>query len=286
MAHRKTRKEKIKSQARRAAYFQELNKLKEQQKELEKKVEDDRIAKEKGFHIRNLKIFKDTCNVLLPYVICASISVGGIFLLQGGLPVKRDEIKKAKYTTLNIEEQGESPVLETHYGTYGIWASDLSSSTIILKSPWEEVDGEYIRYKRIYDITSNKNEIINLILEKDYKRLFEELSEYKEEIEKANYIAGENNGYSVEGNIYLRDNKDLITFPESTTKNVVITLLELILTLGIGAAVAWNRYFDYFDSIEGTNYRYHIKIETLERDLVKLEETNEKILALTRKGRI
>ena len=286
MSHRKTRKEKIKSQERRKAYFEELDRLNAQKKELEERIELEKAAKAKGFHIRNLNVFKDTCNALIPYVVCAGISVGGFLLLQGGLPFHRDNINLAHYSVLTMEDQGKNPILETEYRRYG-WAYQLTTEgEITIYTPWEEKDGSYTRYKRTYSISENQQEIIASVLKKDYKKLFEELGDYKEEIETTNHIHEGEDDYTIEGKIYYLHNKDRLTIPEDVAKNVIITFIELLVTFGLGYTFAYNRDFEYTYAINEDLREYRAKVRVLKNDLEKLEETNNKVLTLTRRGRI
>lgn len=286
MSHRKTREEKIKSQARRKAYFEELNRLNAQKKELAERIELERKEKAKGFHIRNLKVFRDTCNALVPYVVCAGISVGGLFLLKGGLPFHRDNINLAHYSVLTIEDQGENQILETEYRRYGTIYEFPTVGEITIYSPWEEKDGLYTRYKRTYSISENHQEIIDAALKKDYKKLFEELGDYKEEIESSNHIKEGEDDYTIEGSIYYLNKEDLLTIPEDVAKNVIITIIELLITFGLGGLIAYNRDFEYTYAISEDLREYRTKVRVLKNDLAKLEETNNKVLTLTRRGRI
>ena len=286
MPRNKSRKEKIRSQKRREAYLKEIKSLNNKKKELEEKIIIEKKAKAKGFHIRNLKIFRETCNVLLPYVICAGVSVGGIFALKGGLPVRRDNIDKAKYTTLTIDDNGENSILETEYRKFGAFYDNPMEGTIIISSPWEEKDGIYTRYKREYNIDENQDEIISTILKKDYKRLYNELSDYKEEIETANYIFDDEQDYTIEGKISFLKEDDLLTMPEDIEKDIVITILEMIITFCLGGVIAWNRNFEFFYEIGEDIDEYRAKVRILKSDIKSLQETNDKLLTLTRRGRI
>lgn len=285
MSKRKTRKQKIKSQQRRLEDQQRLKELRDLKEQLELKIRLDQKKAVKGFHIRNLQIFKDTCNFIAPYVICAGLTVGVFSFFDGGLPIKRDDINRYKYSNLSIEAEGEYSSLTEEYIYHGTLSDSIPSSTIKIYSPWQEENGNYIRYKREYDISSNEKEIIESVLKKDYEGLFNSLSEYKEEVEVANYNI-EDNKFIIEGEIHLLDKEDKITYPESQKKNIIITIIEAIIALSLGSLIAWKRKFSYLEAIEDDNNSYRFKVEVYKNELKELEETNNKILILERGGRI
>lgn len=286
MSGRKTREEKIKSQAKRQAYFEELKRLNNLKKELQEKIENEKKAKAIGFHIRNLKIFRDTCNALMPVVVCAGITIGGIYALKGGLPFKRDMVNKAEYTVVSFDEQDDSPIMETNYRSFGISSRVPLESKITIYSPWEEKDGIYTRYKRVYNIQEKHDEIIETILKRDYKKLFEELLEYKEEVETSNYVIDGEEEYTIEGTIRYLNKEKLLPVLEDTDKNVFITMIELCIIFGIGGTIVKSRDFDYIYAVSDDINEYEVIVNALKGDIEELGNTNNRIQTLRKRGRI
>lgn len=284
MSDRKTKKEKIKREQKRLAYKKILKEYEDLKRQLELKVAIEKKNTVKSFHIRNLQILRDTCNFLAPYVVCAGITVGSFALLEGGLPFKKDNINRYKNSELTIEAQGEYVSLDEKYIYYGIYSDGVGSSTIIITSPWEEKDGNYIRHIREYDITSNQENIIKSIMSKDYQGLYEQLKDYKEIEETTDYPVSLEDKYTITGSIHFIDKEDKLTFPESTRKNVAITIIEAIIALGLGSIIAYKRDFSYIESLHDDQYDYRFQLDIYKNDLKELEETNEKILALRRGG--
>ena len=285
MRNRKTRKEKIRRDQKRAEYKKQLNELRELKEILERKVANKRKEAIKGFHIRNLQVFRDTCNFLAPFVLCAGISVGGLYFLEGGLPIKNDEITRFKKTDFTIEEQGEYPSLKEEYVYSGIFSSEIPESIIIINTPWEAKDDYYVKHIREYNITANQEEIIKSILQKDYQGLYEQLSNYKEIEEITNHPLSLEDKYTISGSIHFINKEDKITFPESTKKNIVITIIEAILTLTVGGTIAYRRNFSYLESLNDDQYDYQFALNAYHEAQDELIETNEKILTLKRGGR-
>ena len=284
MSTRKTRKEKIKRDKRRAEYQRQLKELNRIKAQLEAKVSADRKEVFKKFHIRNLRIFRDTCNFLLPFVVCAGISVGGLYALEGGLPVKKDDLTRNKRVYFSVDTPEEKTYLKEEYAYTGIFSNGEASSKITIVSPWEKRDDYYVRFTREYSISKNKKEIIQAILQKDYSTLVDLLSNYTEIEETTNHPTSLDEEYIIKGNIIFIDEEDKITFPESTAKNIIITLVEVAFTLLVGGVVAHNRYFSYIDALETDQRNYRVCLRAYKKHQEELEETNGKILALTRGG--
>jgi len=79
----------------------------------------------------------------------------------------------------------------------------------------------------------------------------------------------------------MLDNNDQLKVPESSTKNVIITIVELVITLGIGGLIVHLRDYDYFDDLQEIKDDYHSNIKSIEYLEEELDEVKKKILTLT-----
>ena len=110
MSNRKTKKQKIQAEQRRAkdrkSQIKGLQELREKAIQLEKRISEQKIENFKQLNIRNLRVFGNTCNFIAPFVISAGLTVGAFRLFGGGLPFHSDEIVKYKAYNLDYKTNG------------------------------------------------------------------------------------------------------------------------------------------------------------------------------------
>lgn len=286
MSNRKTRKEKILAEERnknRKSQIKELEELKLKALELESRIIEQKKENFKQLNIRNLKIFANACNFAAPFVISAGITVGVFRLFGGGLPFHSDEITKYKAYNLDFQTDGYV-TMDDEYRTNRWFDDSLPSNTLVVYTPWEEQDGKYVRFKREYDIGKLTTlDLYNAVLDEDYNYISENLKEYKEEKQVVNEIdQKEDNDYFFEASLHMLDKEDVLKYNETDLKNMVITIIELVLGLGIGGAIAYFRDFEFFYELRRVNNNYSYKISSIKPMKQELKDTNEKILSLTR----
>lgn len=292
MSGRKTRKEKILAEKRnkeRKEKMNELEVLKSKAIDLELKISEQRKENFKQFHIRNLKVFINTCNFVAPFVISTGITVGVLKLFGGGLPFHIDEI--VKYRTYNMDYQTNGYLtMNDGYRTNTWMDESLPSNSLIVITPWEEQNGQYVRFKREYNIEKLATlDLYNAVLDEDYNYISENLKDYKEEKQVVNEIdPAEDNNYFFEANLHMLDKEDVLKYNETDLKNMVVTIIELILGLGIGGAIAYFRDFEFLYELREVNDNYNYRISSIKPMKQELKDTNEKILSLSdvRGGRI
>lgn len=282
MSNKKTRKEKSAAQQSANARKAEIKKLEELKEQLKKKLDEQRKEKFKQFNIRNLKFFGNTCNFLAPFVLSAGIAVGVFRLCGGGFPFHTDEIKKYRLYNLDFDTKGYV-TMDDEYRTYGI-LDELKSNSLVVYSPWDEQNGQYIRFKREYNIgTLNSLDLYDAVLNEDYSYIEENVTDFKEEIQTTNRInEEESNDYIIQASLHMLDMEDTLVFSETDLKNIIITIIEVVLGLGVGSIIAWKRDFDYLWEIECINDEYKCTIKKLNSTKEKLEDTNQKILSLSK----
>ncbi len=283
---RKTRKQKILAEKRkseiREAKIKELEALKSKVLEFESKIKLQKKENFKQFNIRNLKVFANTCKFLTPFVISTGITIGTFWLFYGGLPFHLDEI--TKYKLYNMEYQKNGYVTMDNEYTQRRWFDDpLPSNSLVVYTPWEFKDGQYVRFKRNYDIAKLATlDLYNAIANGDYNYIFENLNTYKEEKQVVNEIyLEEKNDYFFDANLHVLDKNDVLKYQETDLKNTVVTIIELVLGLGIGGLVAYAKKSKFLEELENINCHYRENITLIKSLQKELEDTKEKILSLT-----
>lgn len=288
MSNRKTKKQKIQAEQRRAkdrkSQIKGLQELREKAIQLEKRISEQKIENFKQLNIRNLRVFGNTCNFIAPFVISAGLTVGAFRLFGGGLPFHSDEIVKYKAYNLDYKTNGYVTMDES-YRTNRWFDDSLPSNELTIYTPWEFKDNQYMRYKREYDISKlNTLDLFDAVLEEDYAYITNNIKEYKEEIQVANSIEEtEGQDYFFEASLHMLDKEDVLKYNETNLKNTIITIIELVLGLGIGGAIAYFRDFEYLWELKDANIDYHYRIKAIKPMQEELVATNEKILSLSRK---
>lgn len=288
MSNRKTKKQKIQAEQRRAkdrkSQIKGLQELREKAIQLEKRISEQKIENFKQLNIRNLRVFGNTCNFIAPFVISAGLTVGVFRLFGGGLPFHSDEIVKYKAYNLDYKTNGYVTMDES-YRTNRWFDDSLPSNELTIYTPWEFKDNQYMRYKREYDISKlNTLDLFDAVLEEDYAYITNNIKEYKEEIQVANSIEEtEGQDYFFEASLHMLDKEDVLKYNETNLKNTIITIIELVLGLGIGGAIAYFRDFEYLWELKDANIDYHYRIKAIKPMQEELVATNEKILSLSRK---
>lgn len=288
MSNRKTRKQKQQLEQRKSR-IKELQDLKEKKLQLEKQISEQKAENFKQLNIRNLKIFGNTCNFVAPFVITAGLTVGVFKMFGGGLPFHTDEITKYKLYNLDYQTNGYV-TMEESYRTNGLLDDDLPSNELTIYTPWKYENSQYTRYKREYDIDKlNSLELFNAVLEEDYSYIEENLKDYKEEKQTVNSIdETEKMDYFFEVSLHMIDKDDTLKYNETDLKNIIVTIIELILELGISGTIAHYRKYNYLWKLERTNQDYNYRIKAIKPMQEELTLTNEKILSLSKikKGKI
>lgn len=288
MSNRKTRKQKQQLEQRKSR-IKELQDLKEKKLQLEKQISEQKAENFKQLNIRNLKIFGNTCNFVAPFVITAGLTVGVFKMFGGGLPFHTDEITKYKLYNLDYQTNGYV-TMEESYRTNGLLDDDLPSNELTIYTPWKYENSQYTRYKREYDIDKlNSLELFNAVLEEDYSYIEENLKDYKEEKQTVNSIdETEKMDYFFEASLHMIDKDDTLKYNETDLKNIIVTIIELILELGISGTIAHYRKYNYLWKLERTNQDYNYRIKAIKPMQEELTLTNEKILSLSKikKGKI
>ena len=288
MSNKQTRKQRKRDAKRgsreREERIKELQELKEEAKRLDEKISEQKQENFKQLNIRNLKIFGNTCNFLVPFVISTGVTVGAFSLFGGGLPFYKDKVIKYKVYDLDYETNG-SITMEESYRT-NRWIDDgLASNELVIYTPWEYSDGQYVRYKREYNVDEiDTLDLFWAVLEKNYDYISEKIKDYKEEVQISDSLMttlGED--WFVRASLHMLDEEDILDYNETNFKNMVITAIELIIGLCVGGVLVRFRNFDYLGRVEDANLDYQEYVEEIQKMQKKLTVTNQKILSLSKK---
>ena len=288
MSNQNTRKQRKKDAKRgsreREERIKELQELKKEAKRLDEKISEQKQENFKQLNIRNLKIFGNTCNFLVPFVISTGVTVGAFSLFGGGLPFYKDKVIKYKVYDLDYETNG-SITMEESYRT-NRWIEDgLASNELVIYTPWEYTDGQYVRYKREYNVDEiDTLDLFWAVLEKNYDYISEKIKDYKEEVQISDSLMttlGED--WFIRASLHMLDEEDILDYNETNFKNMVITAIELIIGLCAGGVLVLSRNFDYLGEVEDANLDYQEYVEEIQKMQKKLTVTNQKILSLSKK---
>lgn len=285
MSRPKTRAEKIMAQKRKIEREEKLRKIeyvKSEISDIETRIVAQKKKTIKQFHIRNLKIFAHTCNLVTPFVITAGITVGVFNFFSGGLPFHIDTITKEKEFHLDYKTDSYTEMSE-NYARHRWIDSSLPASSLVIYTPWEKQGEEYIRFKRSYDVDDNlTGTLFNAVMDENYDYIAEILTEYEEETQTTNQInPEETNDYFFEASLHRMDSLDSLKYDETARKNMVITIVEIIITLGIGAVAVCIRDFKFGREVERENSKYQGQVITLHGLEQELQDKKEKLLSLT-----
>lgn len=284
MSNRRTKKQKIKMEKRKAEEMRlkELKMLREKAIQLEESIARQKLENFKQLNIQNFRLFQAANKLFAPYVIMAGLTVGAFDLCGGGLPFYKDLIVKYKVYDLNYQTDGDITVDES-YRTDRWYNNPLPENQLIIYTPWEYSDNEYIRYKREYDISTSTLDLLDAVLEEDYDYIKNNIKDYKEEIQVINEIEEIEQNYFFNASLHMFDKSDTLVYRETDLKNTIISLVEIVLGLGIGSLVAYFRDFEYLKEVRKINDEYRSKTEVIKYMKKELVKTNEKILSLSRK---
>ena len=288
MSNQNTRKQRKKDAKRgsreREERIKELQELKKEAKRLDEKISEQKQENFKQLNIRNLKIFGNTCNFLVPFVISTGVTVGAFSLFGGGLPFYKDKVIKYKVYDLDYETNG-SITMEESYRTNRWIDDDLASNELVIYTPWEYSDGQYVRYKREYNVDEiDTLDLFLAVLEKNYDYISEKIKDYKEEVQISDSLMttlGED--WFIRASLHMLDEEDILDYNETNFKNIVITAIELIIGLCAGGVLVLSRNFDYLGEVEDANLDYQEYVEEIQKMQKKLTVTNQKILSLSKK---
>lgn len=276
------KKKKQKDTARKLV-LKEILELKEKVVDYETEISKQKKQNLKELHIRNLKVFVGTCNLLMPFVLIGGIAVGGIKICSGGYPFYRDSITKCKKYELEFETDSDIN-LNIGYVNNSWWSDAPPNDSLIMYTPWQKENNSFVRYKRIYDLPSeNFNDLSAALFQRNFDYINDNYTRFKEEKQITDSIDEEKNDYYIEAKLYELDSSDTLKYPETEKKNNTITIVEIIIILGGGSLITCKRKYKYLDDLKEINITYRATTKSTDSLEEELEATKKKILTLTKK---
>lgn len=261
----------------------ELQRLKELEQKLEEQITKIKEENKEKSKIKNLKIFKKTCNYITQYVLIGGLTFGVFKTFGGGTPFITDTIKHYNYHTL--EYQTDALITqESKYISNFKYHSMPNQNNLKLYTPWQKTEENlYTRNIQIYDITTLENlKLFDVVLDENIEYIEKNYETKEEQTEITNQIKTENNLPIIKAELNFLDENDFITTQESPYKNVIITISEIAITLGLGTILHRIRNFNYKHEINKIKKEYQtIPLEPL---LEKQKDTKTKIMHLTKGG--
>lgn len=248
--------------------------------DLEKYIKIEKQKLKNGKKVRNLRIFKHTCIMLLPYLITASITVGGMHLLGLGFPFVKDKATKNRKYTLECEKD-EPKVIKSDYYQYTV-LSETPENRVIITEPWqpsEEREGYYQRNINTYNLPEITLETLYAVLDEDVL-FFEEYS--KTSITEYTNQEDENSHYEFDVFLEFTDFSQEIKVPESTLANNIMTGVDITIALLAGLFVSYLIRFPYLKKLTASLGEYQQIEQESNLEILRLEE-KKKTLILTRK---
>ncbi len=280
---KRRKKNKKKHDLNKELLLNDIRTLKQSVADKEKEIEKVKHDNFKAFHVRNLKVFRGTCNLLLPFVVMSGITVGGFKVCNGGFPFYRDDVTRYKQYELECDKDNGINV-NIEYVSYGWWSDSIPDNTLTLHTEALKEGDLFTRYKREYNLPDDSfDDLYDAVVRNDIDYIVEKYKDYKEERQTSNDLSAEEIEAFVEASLCKLDKDDKLIFPESHKKNTIITIVELIIALGIGAFITHVRDYDFFEDLDDIKDDYNSSFKSLEPLKRELEEERKKLLVLTAK---
>lgn len=267
-------KKNKKKTAKRNRYLKELE-------ELEKNAKAKKALYYKTLLKQSSKLLKGIANFTLPFALTGAITCGCFAVFYGGLPFVQDDIKKYKYYNV-ICEQNEIESIETSF-VRKYWFEDaITGNEMVIYTPWINDGNLYKREIITFNVKDKYDDsIMQALLNKDAEKLIELGTISSTEEESTNIPKEEEQVFYIDATLHQVDKKDIISYPESELKNIIITIVEAVITLGIGSIITYYRDFSITATIN--DVKFYIKDAYREYDESK-KKLDEKRLVLSKKG--
>ena len=283
MSKRKTRKQKIKLQQQRAIVNKEMKLLENDVLELQKKIEEHKKITFKEGCIKNLKIFGSICNFTAPLIVSSGVFIGCMYLIGSSLPFVKDNEKLGKRYSLDYETNGKIESYE-HYDKYA--NCEFEDNELTISSPAIlNNDGDYERTTRYYDKDIlDSVELYEAILSEDMEYINANYTEYDEEQVVTDYFPLNADNYIIKANLDFYVSEDYILREESDFNNNIVTVMDIVGSLGFFAWLHHLRNFRLISSIEKFKENYKHEVDNLDYLNKELEEKSKKLLSLSKGG--
>lgn len=230
MSNKKNRssKEKKLAEKKRLENKKMLLQMQKEINKLEHDIKYSKIGNAKIYALRGLKVVLRTGQLIAPFAVTAGITIGG-FAALGGTPFYRDEHKQKLEMMKEIDNLGNIRY-EQQYEEYG-----NSNSVISYYSKWNFVeDNLYSRDIETYALGDISEEKILKLINEDVESLRDVLGEpISKKKETKNNLTEEEiqSNPLLQAMIYSKFDNDFIMVKESSSDNIALTLLWVLVTV-------------------------------------------------------
>lgn len=198
--------------------------------ELKEEINDKRKLVKKFKRIKNLKLFLGVSTLSVPFILSYGFVVGTFYIAGDTLPFVIDEEKKCQMVSLECNSNN------TIYKNFYTTSDDVEDNYIKVYSKWEQnKEGMYERTIKEYNLDLMNIDIVNLILEKDFNNIDKMLTDYEEKKEISSEIENKSEEGFIDAKIKILDEENYIMAYETKSDNLTLTIIELVLSFGIGA---------------------------------------------------
>ena len=245
-----------------------LTQFKKDIQQLEEDIKNSKTANRKIHALRGLKITLRTLQLIAPYVLTFSLVLGG-FSAIGGTPFVQDSQKKKLETKKVLDSLGNIRY-EQQYDEF----SD-AKGIITYAGKWQKKDDTfYSREIKTYSAAKLNEESIIKIIEEDNITSLEDIlgKPISSKIQTQNNLTEEEIKEEpfLEAVIYCESDDDFIIVKESTSENILVTVLWFLVTILLEFIPMYIRY-------EHSNFDYEYLVERIkekhplidEKELVK-----------------
>lgn len=236
---------------------------------LENEIKHSKIGNTKVYALRGLKIVLRTGQLIAPFVVTAGITISG-FAALGGTPFYRDKHKQKLEMMKELDSLGNIRY-EQQYEEYA-----NSSSVISYYSKWNFVeDNLYSRDIETYALGDITEEQILKLINDDVQSLREILGEpISKKKETKNNLTEEElqSDPFLQAMIYSKFDDDFIMVKESSSDNIAITLLWVLVTVLAELIPIWWR-------ADGSDFDYSYCIRQIKKKhpTIDVEELAKKL---------
>ena len=230
---------------------------------------------------KNRTIAKGIIKMISPIVVSSFVVYGAAFVGNFGKPFVLDKEKSSKVYTLEVDAVSGLSTEESY--KYITRNTNIPNSTFEITTPWVQVNDKYER--NVYKFDEKKLNDINLynaIIDKNYDYILNNYSFKSSNIETSSTI-NKNNDTEIIAKIYIVDYNDNIYVYETSLKNIIITLVE-ILTIAITSSLVILSIKDkIFIDITREMYEYNQDKKNYHKVLNNITSINSKIDLLKQK---
>lgn len=235
------------------------------------KLKHKNLEKVKNEVVRRGKIFFCKGRLFSPYILALGISLS-TFSFFGTTPFILDKEKKYQKIMKEIDDSEHTRIIK-QYDDF-----ESNENVLTLYDKWQKKGNTYFRNIKIYKLTNlDENKILQLLTE-DINNLEDVFGRtISEKIEERNYINKEElekDAY-VSARIYSENKDEFIYVNQSVEKNIIETILWIIVLIMLETGAFFYRCFSSFSyskMVKKINNLYSIdKCEMLEKRLRILE---------------